>query len=422
MPSASTTLLKASQNSHSRVISWILAVIFIYLMASLAWDAASLGERTIWVRYLNFVLCGFFAFVIPHFIFPDPKRYLLQSFNLSPKSLLHYAVGSIKPLLLTLIFGIAVLSFFEPANITENLTQKGIVFLSGSLFLTGIGFTSLFHYCVLGRKSQEWQEGTTGEKIMKSLKNTGAVPSMPPGSFPSIATTTLLATIGMLMIVGGAYITQITGFTALEMLPGLILTSYTGIRFALINKTFDSFYYHTNAFYSELFMNPRAVQEGREPVQFKALYWVPSRWKTGTWFSLLQLDRKQPLGRLLIVAHLLLWMLFYSGLSDMVITVFITLIILGKCMAVYRLISKPFAPLLFQYRLLPPADWIVVRFFVNIRWIPLLALSLWLVSLFTDRVDSTYIFYWLVADIIISFISAVVFTRLHEFRIKTIYA
>ncbi len=416
------SLLSAFSNKRLSVVPVITGGVFLYLMATLALETQETGERMVLARYLNFVLCGFFAFVIPHLKFPDNRSYLLKRLNFNGKQLTQYTITNLFPLFGLIATGFFIIAFFDITSPSNDLAGKALIFVYGTVFSIGTGLTAMYHYSTIGRKSQEWQEGKKGEKMMSSMKQVGAIPSVPPGSFPSLLTTTSLTTICMLAVVGGAYIGQISGLPVIELLPAVLLLAYSGGKFISKTAIFDAHFYQTNAFYSELFLNPRAVAEGRAPLAYESLYWVPARWKTGAWFSLLQLDRKQPMGRLLIVAHLVLWLLFYSGLSDTVIFVFILLMIIGKCMALYRLISKPFAPLLFQYKMLPPADWIVVRFFVNLRWIPLLALSLWLVSLFSARVDSGFILYWLTIDVIISAVTAILFTILHEFRIKTAYA
>lgn len=408
---------------RTNTVSFVLtALVLCYLMASLALNSESTGERMVVVRYLNFVFCGFFAFIIPHVRFPDRKRFLIQAVNLSPSQLYSYSVRALAPVFLLFTFLIAILSYGDLTQPFGDLSSKTITFLSGWLLMMGIGIIAAVWYTSIGSASQEWQEGMRGSGFMNTLRNVGQTPSVPSGSFPSLLTTIYIAGGGMILVVAGAYLSGITGNPLLEMLPGLIMLGYASYRALSIRALFDRFFYHTNAFYSELFLNPKAVQEGREPIRHDALYWVLTKWKPATWFSFLQLDRRQPLGRLLLTGHVVLWALFYAGLSDAIITSFITLLVLGKSLIVYMLISKPFAPLLFQYRLLKPRDWIVVRFFVNLRWLPLLVLSLWLVSLFSERVDAGFILNWALIDAGISLLSAIIFTFLHEFRLKKLYA
>lgn len=409
-------------NKNTRRLSLFIALVFLYFAGSVAIDTINPDNRLILIRYFSFIVSGFFAFVIPHLRFPDSRRFLIQSLNLTRKELLRYLIRTLTPVCSLFVTAVLLFAFLDIYSFSENLTAKLLYFLSGAFFIIGMCGTSLYHYLVLGKSSQEWQEGRRGQRLMESMKNVGTIPSVPPGSFPSLMTTTSLTTFGMLSVVGGAYLSQITGILFFELLPGVLFIIYSLVRFKLIMPQFDRFFYQTNAFFQELFLNPRAIREGREPLQYDALYWVPKRWKAAVWFSLLQLDRKQPLGRLLIAAHLVLWALFYSGVSPVIISTTISLIIVGKCLALYRLISKPFAPLLFQYRLLAPADWIFVRFFVNLRWIPLLALSLWLVSLFSPQITGSDILYWVTVDVAVSLISAALFTIVHEFRIKSVYA
>lgn len=397
-------------------------MVLCYVMASLAAGTESPGERMVIIRYLNFIFCGFFAFIIPHVRFPDGKRYLLQALNLNPQQLFEYTAKSLAPVFVLFSVMIALLAFFDLSGPTEALNDKIMAFVSGWALMAGIGVMAAVRYITIGEVSQQWQEGRRGAGFINSMKQVGQTPSVPAGSFPSLITTINISAGGMLLVVAGAYLSGKTGAAAFETLPGLLLLSYALFRMMQIRPVFDRFFYHTNAFYSELFLNPKTVEDGREPVRHNAIYWVPARWKPAAWFSILQLDRKQPAGRMLLVGHIVLWTLFYAGLNNAIISSFLFLLVLGKCMAIYPLSTRPYAPLLFQYRLLRPADWILVRFFVNLRWLPLMALSLWLVSLFSARADLAFVAWWIAADIGLSLFTALLFTFLHEFRLKKLYA
>jgi len=409
-------------NRSSSIFFGIIAVVYLYLCFMMGWNLTETGERLIYIRYLNFVITGFFAFIIPHVFFPDSNRYLLQTFNLSGADQLRYFLKKVFPVITLISTGIVMIAFADEAGFSSHWPEKALSAIIGILFVWGMALVSLFHYAEIGKRSQDWQEGNKGEKFIETLKQVGAAPSVPAGSLPSLLTTTLLAIFGMMFIVGGAYVSAVTGLLWLEMLPGVILVGYATARFLRISGIFDSFFYRTNAFYQELFLNPKAFKDGREPLKVNALYWVPSPLKTATWFSLLQLDRKLPLGRIMIVAHLILWTLFYSQPGMAVIHAWLLLMILGKSMILYLLISKPFAPVLFQYRLLPPIGWIGVRFFVNFRWIPLMGLSLWIVSWFSEAVSLSFIGNWMLIDGGISLVTAIFFTLLHEYRFKSAYA
>lgn len=375
----------------------------------------------VYLRYLNFLICGFFAFIIPHLRFPDRSRFMLQTLNPSSAGLFRYYLRSLFPVfaLFTVVF--ACISFTDWPNPAYALADKLIIFVSATFLMSAIGLLAAVRYARIGAISQEWQEGERGASFLNTLQAVGQAPSMPTGSFPSLFSTMYIGAGGMMMVVAGAWLGGVFGSVYAEAVPGVLLLAIAIAKLYGIKPVFDRFFYHTNAFYNELFLNPKAVEEGREPLRFDALYWVPGRWKAAAWFSMLQLDRKLPAGRLLVVGHLLLWSLFYTGVNDAVISGFLVLLIGGKCMLGYRLVTPAFAPLLFQYRLHGPADWIAVRFFTNIRWVPLLAISLFVVSLVSQRVDASFIGYWVAADLLISLAAAVLLTTLHEFRFRKVY-
>lgn len=414
-------LLSGTKPASGRVMFALICLLLFWFTASLSWGA-DLSERTVVLRYFCFVLSGFFAFAVPHLRFPDPSRHIIQSMNLTPEGLFSYTLRTFMPVFLLLsgcIFLIAFLDFNSPFT---NIPGKLSLFLSGMIFTVAVGLASIIWYGKIGASSQEWQEGSKGKGFLDSLSKIGMVSAVPPGSFPSLFATTGITTLGMMLVVSGAWLTQFMPFALTEALPSAILLIYVLYHARMVIPEFDRHFYHTNAFYQELFLNPKSVREGREPVTCEALYWVPPRWKPAVWFSLLQLDRKQPMGRILVIAHLILWTFFYSGAGDVLINLYLFALILGKNLLVYRLIGKHFAPPLFQLQLLPPSNWIPVRFFVNLRWLPLLALSLWLISLVSARVDFDFIFYWLIVDAMLSLASAIFFTYIHELRMRKAYA
>lgn len=419
---SSLAFLFRNPDRVSRISFALLAAVLCYVMASLAAGTDSAGERMVIIRYLNFIFCGFFAFIIPHVRFPDSKRYLIQALNLRPAELFDYTARSLAPVFVLFSVMIGLLAFFDVNTPLGQLNDKIMAFVSGWALMAGIGIIAAVRYITIGEVSQQWQEGRRGSGFMNSLKQVGQTPSVPPGSFPSLLNTITISGGGMLLVVAGAYLGGITGAPAFETLPGLLLLAYALFRMMRIRPVFDRLFYHTNAFYTELFLNPKTVEDEREPVKHEAIYWVPARWKPAAWFSILQLDRKQPVGRILLVGHIILWTLFYAGLGEALIASFLLLLVLGKCAAIYPLSTRPYAPLLFQYRLLRPADWVLVRFFVNLRWLPLLVLSLWLVSLFSARADFSFVMQWALIDAGLSLLTALIFTLLHEFRLKKLYA
>ncbi len=413
--------LDKSVSGSSKILGLILGVVFLYMISTVA-ISADVSTRMVAIRYFNFLLCGLFAFAIPHILFPDQRRSLAQMFNLDEKSLLNL---SLRPFISWLFFILAaflILAFLDTGRFSEDLDRKLFAMLYGVVFAVGIGLLSLVRYLSIGPLSQEWQEGDKGRKLNEKLNQTGFSTGVPSGSWPTLITTTSVTAGGMLTVVAGAWLAGVSGIFWVEIVPAGLSLVLGLSRIASIRKGFDQVYYQTNAFFQELFKNPKAVQEGREPVHYDALYWIPRRWRAATWFSLLQLDRKIPAGRLLIVAHLILWVIFYSGIPMVFVNAFILLIITGKSLIPYLLTKPAFSPGVFQMKILPPADWILVRFFANLRWVLLLILSLWIVSLFTERMDWQAIYFWMITDVVISFVSGLIFTLIHEFKFKHKYA
>jgi hypothetical protein len=205
----------------------------------------------------------------------------------------------------------------------------------------------------------------------------------------------------MLSVVLGAWLQAAAGLP-LNAAGGVLLLGI-GLRGWMINRrTVDSTFYHAHGFYTELFRNPGGTADGgREPLPVASLYWVPVWFRTLTWVLLRQMDRKVPVGRLMITGFVLYWSMLYGGISDGIIVFGLpVMIILIKNVILLRASGPAFTPLMFRRALAPQWQWMAARFFVNLRWsLPLYGLLL--LTLWMSETASGLSLQWLVlADVL----------------------
>jgi hypothetical protein len=197
-------------------------------------------------------------------------------------------------------------------------------------------------------------------------------------------------------------------------LPGAALLSYAAVRLGRLRGVFDRHFYHTNAFYREVLGGDGLGALDREPVAYETLYWVPTRWRPAVWASLLQFDRRLPLGRYVALGHALVWVLVWQGAPWAAVTSVLLLLVAGQNAAAYVLTTPDAAPRAFQLTLRPVLHWTLVRFFVNLRWALPLALSLAVVAWASTRLALADVLAWTALDVAVALATAYGVTRAAE--------
>lgn len=415
-----TQITKSKPTLLTRIAFILVAGMIVYAVVLLAGDAA-IEQRIVTARFWGFALAGFFAFIIPHLLFPDKKLDWIQMLNLEPGALMFHQARKLFPLLLIIFVTYALLAYYDPGSWAAALLQKTSLFLQGIIVVCAIASYAFYRFVIIGLLSQEWHEGRRGSKLLKSLEMTGQSSAVPPGMIPSLTATSMIAAIGMFLIVLTAYFSAFD-IPALPYLPGLLLLMYAGYQLGRIRPVYDKFFYRGNAFYDELFRNPKAFnREGREPIAYEAVYWVPHTWRHAVWACLRQLDRRLPMGRIMLLFIIFLWFLFWVDVSLNLISAWLVIMITAKNVASYILTTPQFAPLPFQFTIQSPLSWVLTRFFVNIRWTPAIILSLGVVAVFRTDIGFNLPLYWAAFDLIFSILTALIITRLHEYQFQKRY-
>ena len=402
--------------------AYVLLVVLLGYASGLLASEASLAERAVLVRFGGLFAAGVFAVATPHLLLPDPLLRRMQLANLPASALLGHGLRRIGPLLLLLIIPPLVFAFYDPAALSTDVGAKAIQALTGSLITLGVGLLSFRRYMTMGATSQAWQEGTKGQvyRKMAEQSSTGGL-GVPDGLVPAVTATGALFIIGALAVVASALLEGVA--PALALLPGAALAAWAGLRLWQVRPAYDRHYYHTNAFYGDVFRSAGGVRAtSREPIAYEAVYWVPPRWKPHVWAGLRQLDRRLPLGRFVIIGHLFLWFLFFQEADVQITSAYLLLFIAAQNAAVYLLATPALAPLPFGLLQQAAWHWALTRFFVNLRWVLPMALSLGLVALLDVDVRFSTALSWTLLDLAFAFLTAWLVTYAHESRYRRRYA
>lgn len=356
---------------------------------------------------------GLFAVAPPNVLLPDPNVPVVQLLNWSPTRLLRYQLFRLGPLVLLVVVPAVLIAYTDPAGPFQHLGAKGAALGQSLLLLLGAALDSFVHFVTIGQRSQAWHEGRAGQWYASTVEETGHGVSLPRGLVPALYATTRCFVVSIAAVVASAAGTQ-AGSLLLAWGPGLALLGWAVVRLVRHRAAYDRHFYHTTAFYAEVLGGGTMAAGDREPVPYHALYWVPARWRPATWASLRQLDRRLPLGRLVAIAHLGLWLLCIQGVAPALVSGYLLIVFTAQVAACGLLVTTAAAPRPFQRALQSSVDWFATRTFVNLRWLVPHAGSLALVALFSATYDASWVLTWAGVHVALSAVAAGVVTLAAE--------
>ena len=373
---------------------------------------AELEARVKLLRYASLFGAGVCAVALPHVLLPDRRASFLQLLNPPPPALLAYQLRRWSGVLLLLALPLVVLAFYDPGAWGQDLAAKALHLAESLLLVGGAGGYSFAVYAALGARSQAWQEGRAGGWYRAVKGNAPLGFAVPDGLAPALFATQRIFVVAVLVMAAGAY----TGAAApaLALAPGAGLMVWAGVKLLRLRAAYDRHFYATNAFYSDVFSGGGVRGAARAPVAYEAVYWTPRRLRPAVWASLVQLDRRLPLGRFVALGHAFLWLLFFQNASGGVIAAYLLLFAALKNGACALLATRPLAPRAFQLTTQLAARWALTRFFVNLRWTLPLLLSLLTVAFFDGGFSYAAALLWTGLDAALALGAAVLVAALAE--------
>ena len=410
--------LRHASSTSSRAAYLLLLGVLSYAAALLAGDSP-VQERVVALRIWSLVAAGLFAVATPNLLYPNRDAPVLQLLNRRPSRLLTGQLRDLSGLFARVRVPAAVLAYVDLSGAGQHLGSKTVALGHAVLIIGGVGLDSFLYYATLGRRSQAWQEGRAGGWY-DATGEAGIQFSVPRGLVPALFATVRCFLLGIGLVVATATATE-RGLDALAWVPGAAAVAWAGLRLFRAHAAFDRHFYQTNAFYGEVLGGGGVQAREREPVPFDTLYWVPARWQPAAWASLRQLDRVLSLGRLVAVAHLVLWVLCIQAAPPDAVAGYLLLVFALQNAACAALVTGDAAPPPFQLSLQSAFDWWGTRTFVNLRWIAPHAASLGLVALFDSTYGWTWVALWLGVDALFALAAAGIATFATEGRLRSLY-
>lgn len=423
MPSTFSSPVISRGSRVNRLAGLLLLGVVAYVAVLLA-AGAEIATRVLFMRYWMIGAAAFFAMAPPHVLLPDPNVPLLQRLNRPPRGLLAYQLGRWMPIVVAFLLPGALLALYDPGAWGSDLALKSLRLAEGICLVLGAGLYSFERYATIGPRSQEWQEGTRGKRYraMKEHASASGLFAVPDGMVPAMMATTRVFLVAIFVILVSAIIGGFVGH-GWALVPAVLLLVWSGLKVRRRLPAYDRAFYATNAFYSEIFRSAGGVRvSDREPIPYDAVYWTPHRLRPAVWASLRQLDRQLPLGRFMLIGHVVLWILFFQGAALGAIGAYLLLFLTVKNAAIYLLVREELAPPAFQLTRQAPLGWIGTRFFVNLRWTLSVLLSLLLVAFFDSDFSALEALLWTGVDVLVALLLAAVITYGAEFQARKRFA
>ena len=412
--------IQRPQRLSSRVLFILLMGLLLYISTSISNDA-TMEERTRLLAYSTFFACAVFATSLPNALIPDPLLGTYQLLNTPPADLLREQLKRWAPWISALCFPVLLIAWTDVSNPLEALYTKLVLCLAHLLVVIGTGLYSLSIYYSIGPSSQRWQEGTDGTWWKKATEvHPTLQPAVPTGLLPALTATVRVFGLGVLVVVLSMYLARDVG-PIHALWPGLLLFGWSVHRLFRSHRSFDRYYYHTNAFYSEVLRSGSFSAEVKETTPYEALYWVPSRWRPHTWAQLVQLERAIPLSRFVILGILFLWIIAWTDASQALIFAILMLLITGKNLSVFIFTRNDLSARSLSQSLQSVNDWGITRGFVNLKWTLALAVGLTPIVWLKQDVSLQIASMWVLADIICSFLFAWCITYGTAYRERNAY-
>lgn len=394
--------IKQPTSLPNRIFFGLLLGVVIYFSLS-ASSGETLDARKTIMGYCTLFACALFATSLPNALIPDTLLSFHQLVNTSPTQLLRDQFSRWVPWIGSMLIPPVLVAFYEPGAWTEAIGAKLFLVIANLSTVLAMGIYSFCFYYSIGPNAQHWQEGSTGGWYdkMVAFDPRFEVP-LPRGLIPALTATSRIFMTGVVVVIAQLYLARDVGLIH-TLWPAFIILAWSLYKLNTLHQTFDAAYYHTNAFYREIFQRGSLRTEERIAIAYDAVYWVPHKWRSHAWMNLVQLDRVMPIGRFLTIGIVVLWVMIWQGVNTTYITSYILLLITVKNLASLVLSRQGLNPPSFQHLFQSRTDWSLTRFFINIRWtlplfIGMISLA-WLHPLFSVETAIA----WTLLDILLSF-------------------
>ena len=402
-----------NRSSATEQLAYVLLLGVLGYAAVLLADGLDVSGRAAALRLWTLGAAGAVAVVIPNVLLPDANAPMMQVLNWPPSRLLRYQLRPMGALWILFALPAALLAYVATDGMGHHLAEKTGRLGQALLVMMGIVLYSFDYYATIGQRSQAWHEGRAGQWYGRMVEEAGQGVSVPRGLVPALFATARCFVVAVAVLVASAVGVR-AGLPWLTWGPGLVLLAVSGAKLWGHRGAYDQHFYQTNALYAEVLGSGSMAATGREPVPYDALYWVPTRWRPAVWASLRQFDRRLPIGRLVALGHVALWILCAQGGSADGVAAYLLAFFAAQNAACALIVTPEAAPPSFQLSMQSVADWIGTRTFVNLRWSVPHVGSLALVALFDPTYGGAWVLTWTAVAVAFALVAGLIATLATE--------
>lgn len=387
------------------VLHLLLGILLLWMSVTLALDRSPV-ERQHLMRIWSLCGAAIMAVVTPHLLFPQPdfRRHLLVAPTRGVIFAEQFSRG----------FVLLALSLL-PCIVVAVAGGALLAALSAALLLTGVWLLAVSRYIRLGASSQGWQEGTRGGWYRRSHEYMSVPPAIPNGAMPMMLATSGLFATAIVAVLSWAALRSVGGGATL--LPALAVLIAGAVDVGRLGRRADAEVFHTQAFFDELLRMYGGVRTSeREALSYRTIYWAPRKYRPAIWATLVQMDRRVPLGRLVAAGHLFLWILMWNQGYGPAVVGYLLMFALAKNMAPALIAGPDASPPAFDRLVQSIPAWIWTRAFASLRWTLPWALSLGVISIFASSFPIHDVLVWTAIDAALAVGAAALITLLTEQR------
>lgn len=389
-----------------RLGAWLGVAVLLGALAHAAGEGLGPEARGRLVRYVGIVVAAGLAIGAPHALVPDPHAAALQLANPSPRRLLRHQLTRWAPIPLLLTVPASVIA------LGGAVPRWGLA-AEGAIGVLALGAYAYARTAVLGPRVLAWERAEAG-RWYRTLRDRA-----PQARFlvPDPLVPGLLVT-GEVFLIGGFI--GIVGQAGAGIVASGAVLAGAGVLVARRLGAFDRAFWATHGVWADAFRQTAGPTEGRAPIGYGAVYWAPPAVRAPVWAGLVSLDRRFPLGR---VAAALLAIVVVAGVAgEGVRTAALGLYVAAMNGSVVLTASDTLVPGPLTYRLGGAGRWALVRFLMNVRWLPPLVAALALLAWLTQTVGIEDIVVWSLVDLAIAALSAAFVTLVARARLRRAFA
>ncbi|TNE70966.1 hypothetical protein EP331_10950 [bacterium] len=234
----------------------------------------------------------------------------------------------------------------------------------------------------VGHQSLLWRTGKRGNKIRAFAKETGQL-SSPMGSIPTLVRTIISSFFSILII------TQSLSLNLIQVMNLLvILFSICGLGLFLLTKSslkarFIPTFVSDNAFYDEYFLVQDSIQS-MKPVPAESLFWIPAFMRTRIRYLLTQHLRIRSTSRIYLGISIIVWILALISPDWFDADIALGFILLSLLFEFHLFFDETMGSFgLHQKNQF--TETLITHFLIAIRWLPVTAISLFLLDSFNGQ-------------------------------------